>query len=433
MKTIPKQNTLNKTGYIANLSTLLVSILVLNFLFVGCSDEETDLMEETSNLSDLEVVTPVAAQGSLIQIKGDVGTDKNSLHVRQNGEEAGIVAFNANSSVTVRLSEDAISGPLTVKIDGHELFLGGLDVFENLVLPVFWIEADANGFSIFKGVRSLSGNTSRTPIINSTGFIPALAASPLTGELYYVVQDVDPETSEPVSRIVKVNAENGSNAQIILQTNETINALAVSALIDKVFYAESNSSDFSIAIKKTGMNGGTVDILREGILNDVSEMDYNLLTHSLYFVEARNKVNKISLSDNSLSTVYDSENFRIIGGMAIDMLGKDIYVADLGEPGDDSDVILKGSTDGTDPLSTMVNTNVSATLSMDFDNLFRKLYWLNSSFTGEPVGSIYRTGLGTVSPELIFDEIGLSLGMDVSGRTGDSQEEKKKHTTDISL
>lgn len=66
-------------------------------------------------------------------------------------------------------------------------------------------------------------------------------------------------------------------------------------------------------------------------------------------------------------------------------------------------------------------------------NNARELYWLNSSFTGEPVGSLYRTGLDTVSPEFIFDEIGLSPGMEVTGRTENPGEKKKKITTGISL
>ncbi|WP_340063185.1 hypothetical protein [Ascidiimonas aurantiaca] len=424
------QNVFTKKTSIRKGIVVLFSIIAGSFTFVSCSDDQAEMAataEAVPLLSDLEVVTPEVTKGSFLHIKGDVGNSMEALKVFQNGEEAAVVSFDANQGVTVQLSEEAVSGPLTVEVEGTEMFLGSLNILDNLVLPVFWVEADVNGTTIFRGRRSLFGNTSRTGIVSSTGFISALAASPLTGEIFYVVQDTDPVTFEPISQIVKADAKNGTTKQVVLQTSGLINALAASVLAGKVFYAETSFTDFLTSVKEVGMNGGTPAVLQALGPDTVTEMDYSFITNSIYFVDAQTGINSVSRNDNSLTVVYGNENFRILGGMAVDPLGNDLYVADLGEPGDDSDVILKGSVDGSSPLTQFTATDVSATLSMDFDRLGGKLYWLNSSFTGEPTGSIYRSSVNNVSPELVFDGIGLALSIEVTGRN------KKEPSIHISL
>ncbi|UOB17093.1 hypothetical protein [Abyssalbus ytuae] len=426
-------------SFINSLKFTSLTMTIILVLASGCSnDAETSLTDDSAQSKNLSVVTPTPVAGGLVQISGDVGNKSDNVQVLVNEEKAEIISFNANKNMTFKLPEDCKSGNLAVTINNEKISLGYLDIIQNLILPIYWVETLMGGSKITKGTRSFSGTVMKETVVTSDNYIVSVANSFLTGQLYYAESVIDTVTFQTSSKIVKLDFSSG-NADTILETPGNINAIAVSTLTGKLFFAETDSSSFMTSIKQTNLNGNnTTLVVDREIGSFVSELEYNFLRNKLYFVENSNRIVGVSLDDKVASVIYDDTNFRSVGGLSVDILGNDLYVADLGTPLTQSDVILQGNADGTMPLTPLVTqvpddplNPVYNVRAMDYDLIFDYLYWYNSSGSLEPNGSIYRTKVNTVVPELVFDEITLGNSMDVSGKEKNGKSNKENFSLSL--
>ncbi|MCG8384940.1 MAG: hypothetical protein MJA30_05320 [Cytophagales bacterium] len=405
--------------------------LALVVFFTACNTEEEGITSPISTDAILSVEE--AAPGDLVAVSSSqgFGNDPEQVSVYFSGEEAEIINFSS-AELVVEVPENATTGQVSLEANGKTSIIK--DIFKiiiNRIRPTYWVESNAGVRSIVKGVADLQGNTSKSVIYTTSRFISALTLEPISNQVYWVEQDFDRTTFRTISTLFTGDADgiDPSSITTVLAGRENVTTVTVSLLRNKLYWGELSDTVSTGFIFQADLSGNNISALyaTEEIENPTS-LKFDAIANKLYFVDDASEVQLALGNGSGLSVIYDNSNFRDVGGLAIDRESGDLFVSDLGFPGDESDVILAGRLDGsTAPLDTLIaaipgaGNPVVNTVALDVDRIGNFVYWLNSGAPGGTDGTIYRIKTdGSGGPQLIFDGITNSSSIDVRGRKKES-------------
>jgi hypothetical protein len=405
----------------------IVCLTLLAVLATACSPEEGVQSPAKSTTSIAKLNVQEAAPGDRVAITG-AGFESADVQVHFGNAVAKIVSVS-DSQLVVEVPESAVSGEVTITVNGIEEILEELfNIIINRVRPTYWAETDEVGNTlIVRGTADLLGNTTKTVLYTTPNIIPGLSLETLTNQIFWVEQELNLETFEFKSTIYKSNANaiTTSSKQVVVANRVLVTSLSVSATDNKLFWTETVGSSGAL-FQATYAGGSISQLYSSSLLSNVASLKYEDTNNVLYAIQNSRQVVRALADGSAIAAVYSTSNPRRFRGVAFDVATDRLFVASLGLPGDETDYIFYGNLAGTVALDTLVSpvaggsqpNPVENTSSLDVDRIGNFLYWLNAGSIGQGDGSIYRLKLsGAAIPQLIFDDINIATSVDVRGRS----------------